>query len=105
MKIDFSNLLTELRRRAAPFQNVLGFTFGHWRRRPLWAAWIGTCVLLSTLADVLMPLYAGRLVDALAMRDRDAALTEALEALGLMIVLGAVLVLFAASRLPRRSSG
>jgi ATP-binding cassette subfamily B protein len=94
MKIDFSNLLAELRRRAAPFRNVLGFTFGHWRRRPLLAGWIGLCVLLSTLADVLVPLYAGKLVDALAMQDRDAALTEALEALGVMILLGALLVLF-----------
>jgi len=94
MKTNFSNLLPELRRRAAPFQNVLGFTFSHWRRRPLLATWIGTCVLFSTLADVLVPLYAGRLIDALAESDRDAALTTALEALGVMIVLGALLVLF-----------
>ncbi len=94
MKIDFRNVLPELRRRAAPFQNVLGFTFSHWRRRPLLATWIGTCVLLSTLADVLVPLYAGKLIDALAETDRDAALVTALEALGVMIVLGALLVLF-----------
>jgi ATP-binding cassette subfamily B protein len=94
MKVVFSSVLAELSRRAAPFKNVLGFTFSHWRRRPLLALGIGTCVLLSTLADVLVPLYAGRLIDALGLGDRDAALTEALEALGLMIVLGAMLVLF-----------
>src|SRR3954468_9442085 len=94
MNMYFLNMLPELRRRAAPFQNVLGFTFSHWRRRPLLAGWIGTWVLLSTLADVLVPLYAGRLIDALALGDRDAALREALQALGLMIVLGAMLVLF-----------
>jgi ATP-binding cassette subfamily B protein len=94
MKTNSSSVFAELRRRAAPFQNVLCFTFSHWLRRPLLASWIGTCVLLSTLADVLVPLYAGRLIDALALGDRDAALLEALEALGLMIVLGAMLVLF-----------
>jgi ATP-binding cassette subfamily B protein len=98
MKVVFSSvpqgLWAELNRRAAPFKNVLGFTFSHWRRRPLLAFWIGACVLLQTLADVLVPLFAGKLIDALALGDRDAALVAALEALAEMIVLGAMLVLF-----------
>ena len=94
MKIDLPYAMAELRRRAAPFQNVLGFTFGHWRRRPLLAGGIGLCVLLQTLADVLVPLYAGKLIDALAAPDRSVALTHALEALGVMVLLGAMLVLF-----------
>jgi ATP-binding cassette subfamily B protein len=94
MKTNFRNTLAELRRRAAPFKNVLGFTFSHWRRRPLLAGWIGTCILLSTLADVLVPLYAGQMIDALAETDRTVALNGALAALGVMIGLGAMLVVF-----------
>ena len=48
------------------FRSVLGFTFDHWRRQPGRVAVIMAVVLLSTLADVLTPLYSGRLVDAVA---------------------------------------
>ncbi len=48
------------------FRSVLGFTFRHWRRQPLRVAVIVVTVLFSTLADVLTPLYSGRLVDAVA---------------------------------------
>ena len=52
--------------RGGAFRSVLGFTFGHWRRQPGRVAVIMAVVLLSTLADVLTPLYSGRLVDAVA---------------------------------------
>jgi len=52
--------------RGQAFQDVLGFTFGHWRRQPLRIAAIAAMVLLSAMADVLTPLFAGRLVDAVA---------------------------------------
>ncbi|WP_375450097.1 ABC transporter ATP-binding protein [uncultured Devosia sp.] len=52
--------------RADAFRNVLGFTFGYWRRQPLRALLIGTLVLLATLAEALSPLFAGRMVDAVA---------------------------------------
>ena len=91
-------MLAELRRRAAPFRNVLGFTFGHWRRHPLLLLWVCGGMLLSTLADVLMPIYAGKLIDAVApvvengSLLRQAALTEALWALGAMVGLGLLMV-------------
>ena len=52
--------------RGGAFRSVLGFTFDHWRRQPWRVAVIMAVVLVSTLADVLTPLYSGRLVDAVA---------------------------------------
>ncbi|TJV03564.1 MAG: ABC transporter ATP-binding protein [Mesorhizobium sp.] len=52
--------------RASAFRNVLGFTLTHWRRQPWRLSLIMGGFLLSTLADVLTPLYSGRLVDAVA---------------------------------------
>ena len=52
--------------RGGAFRSVLGFTFTHWRHQPGRVAVIMAAVLLSTLADVLTPLYSGRLVDAVA---------------------------------------
>lgn len=52
--------------RGKAFRKVLGFTFQHWRRQPLRAASTAAMTLLATLAEALSPLYAGRLVDAVA---------------------------------------
>jgi ATP-binding cassette subfamily B protein len=52
--------------RGGAFRSVHGFTAGHWRRQPIRLAVIMATVLVSTLADVLTPLYSGRLVDAVA---------------------------------------
>lgn len=50
-------------------------------------------VMAATAADLFLPLYAGRLVDAVS-RDRAAGLDAALSALAAMLALGAVTVLF-----------
>ncbi|NGN39577.1 ABC transporter ATP-binding protein [Mesorhizobium sp. CGMCC 1.15528] len=52
--------------RGGAFRSVLGFTARHWQRQPVRASVIAAAVLVSTLADVLTPLYSGRLVDAVA---------------------------------------
>ncbi|MDI6026001.1 ABC transporter ATP-binding protein [Corticibacterium sp. UT-5YL-CI-8] len=52
--------------RGGAFRSVLGFTMQHWQLQPLRLAFIVVLVLVSTLADVLTPLYSGRLVDAVA---------------------------------------
>jgi ATP-binding cassette subfamily B protein len=52
--------------RADAFRHVLGFTFRHWGKQPIRAALIGFLVLAATLADALSPIFAGRLVDAVA---------------------------------------
>lgn len=52
--------------RGGAFRSVLGFTWTHWRRQPVRLTLIMAAFLAATLADVLTPLYAGRLVDAVA---------------------------------------
>ena len=52
--------------RGQAFKDVLGFTFRHWAKQP-WRIFVtAALVLLSALADVLTPMFAGRLVDAIA---------------------------------------
>ncbi|WP_095689833.1 ABC transporter ATP-binding protein [Sinorhizobium fredii] len=76
--------------RGGAFRDVLAFTVRHWSRQPDRLAIIVTAMLASTLADVLTPLYSGRLVDAVA---RAAAVKTigwdaALAAFSLLIALG-----------------
>ncbi|MFZ6763695.1 ABC transporter ATP-binding protein [Pseudoroseomonas sp. WGS1072] len=76
---------------AGPFRAVLTFLARRTLRHPVLLAAILAGMLLATLADVLVPLYAGRLVDALARAGdagREAALEEALRALGMLALLG-----------------
>lgn len=62
------------------FRAVFGFTFRYWRRQPARIAVVASFALLAALADVLTPLFAGRLVDALSagLADRAAAWHAAL---------------------------
>jgi ATP-binding cassette subfamily B protein len=80
--------------RAAAIRNVLPFVFRHWRRQPWRAAGISAALSLSTLADVFMPYYAGRLVDAVASAANDPARAQsaAFVAFGAIIALGLVSV-------------
>lgn len=52
--------------RGQAFKDVLGFTFHHWAQQPWRIVVITVLVLLSALADVLTPMFAGHLVDAIA---------------------------------------
>ncbi|KVL47892.1 multidrug ABC transporter ATP-binding protein [Burkholderia territorii] len=72
------------------FQAVFGFTFRYWRKQPVRIAAITTLALLGALADVLTPLFAGRLVDALStgLTDRAAAWHSAVVAFGTLAALG-----------------
>jgi len=79
--------------RQEPFRAVLGFTFSHWTRQRARVAGVVLTVMAATAADLFMPLYAGRLVDAVA-GDRASGQEAALAALAMMIALGAVTVLF-----------
>src|SRR3954452_21697703 len=79
-------------------RDVLTFLFRHWRREAWLVTGVAAAMLMATVADLFMPLFAGRLVDAVAMHATDAqhakvqALHAALWALGSMAALGAVLV-------------
>ncbi|MBE7734302.1 ABC transporter ATP-binding protein [Devosia faecipullorum] len=52
--------------RADAFRNVLGFTFRHWRHQPIRIASIAGLILTAILAEATSPIFAGRLVDAVA---------------------------------------
>jgi ATP-binding cassette subfamily B protein len=89
------SMFAELRRRAGPFRLVLGFTFHHWRRHAL-LAWLSAgAMMLSTLTELLVPVYAGRLIDAVAVTgtSRDLALHDAILALVMMVILAAVMLI------------
>ncbi|TKC81247.1 ABC transporter ATP-binding protein [Trinickia terrae] len=72
------------------FHDVLGFTFRHWGRQPWRVLVIAAAALLAAAADVLTPLYAGRLVDALAAgaASREIAWQAAASAFWLLVGLG-----------------
>jgi ATP-binding cassette, subfamily B, bacterial len=72
------------------FHDVLGFTFRHWGRQPWRVFIVAMSALLAAVSDVLTPLYAGRLVDALASgaSGRELAWHAATTAFWLLVALG-----------------
>ncbi len=76
--------------RASVLRKVLSFTFRLWRRTPLLAAACVAAMLLSTLTEVFVPLYAGRMIDAVGGGDAGAAWL----AFGAIAVLGVAMVVF-----------
>ncbi len=80
------------KRRTGAYRAVLGYTAVHWQKQPGRIGWILLTVLVGTLADVMTPLFAGRLVDAVAggaatdAAAWDAAMTAFLVLVGLGLV-------------------
>jgi ATP-binding cassette subfamily B protein len=76
--------------RGQAFKDVLGFTIRHWREQPWRIFAVTSLVLLSALADVLTPLFAGHLVDAIASGSagNPAAWHAAVMAFGILAGLG-----------------
>jgi ATP-binding cassette subfamily B protein len=75
-------------------RHVLSFLFRHWRHEKAMVALTAAGMAAATCADLMMPIYSGRLIDAVStpgLTHID-ALHAALRSLGLMAVLGAVLV-------------
>ena len=75
---------------SAALRKVLGFTFSHWRRQKPLALAISLAMTFATLTEVVLPVFAGRLVDAVS-QGRDAA-PDALRAFVSMVALGLALV-------------
>src|SRR5882724_4337945 len=79
-------------------RDVLSFLLRHWRREAWLVAAVSAAMLMATVADLFMPVFAGRLVDAVANHAAHGyavkvqSLHAALWALGSMAALGAVLV-------------
>ena len=84
------------RRRSDALGRVLAFTFGNWRSEKLLVGGIAATITIATVADILVPIFAGRLVDAIAAHpgDTQAGLSQALPALGAMAGLGVTFLLF-----------
>lgn len=78
-------------KRAHPFRAALSFLWRHWARHPMLLASVLGGMTLATIADVLVPMAAGSLVDAVARSDEtgpELALSNALRALGALALLG-----------------
>jgi len=72
---------------------VLTFLLDHWRRRPLMVCAAAAATLTATMAEVLVPLFAGRLIAAVAEGGaREAAWAAAVDAFIAILALGFVTV-------------
>jgi ATP-binding cassette, subfamily B, bacterial len=93
---EFIMLFGKKSRRTGAFRDVFRFCWVHWRRQPGRAAVMVCAVLLSTLADVLTPLFSGRLVDAVVTGQASDPVTwhNAMTAFGWLMALsvGAVVL-------------
>src|SRR5580704_11636516 len=74
--------------------DVLAFLFRHWRRERWLVAGVALSMVVATIADLFMPVFAGRIVDAIAghTANHRQALYAALSALATMLLLGGILV-------------
>ncbi len=84
---------SRFRRGILPFRQVLAFTMAQWARQPWSVAVVVVSAVGWTATDVLMPVYAGHLIDAVASGgNRAVAGRAALWALAAMAALGFGLV-------------
>ncbi|NML29584.1 ABC transporter ATP-binding protein [Paraburkholderia antibiotica] len=76
--------------RGQAFKDVLGFTFRHWAQQPWRIVVIAALALFTAGADILTPVFAGKLVDAIAAGPAADATVwhRALEAFGVLAALG-----------------
>jgi ATP-binding cassette subfamily B protein len=86
---------TDKKKNPNVMRDVLTFVFRHWRQQKFLVGAVAAAMTIATIADLFMPVFAGRMVDAVALHagtHRD-ALHAALSALITMLALGAVLVI------------
>src|SRR5450631_3883633 len=82
-------MTAQIKQRPTAIRVVLPFVFGHWLNQPLRVAVVAGGLLGATVADLFMPLFSGRLVDALTLGAPDpAARGAALSAFGAIVALG-----------------
>ncbi len=74
--------------------DVLAFLFRHWKRRAATVTLIAASMAVATVADLLLPVFSGRLVDAVASAksSRVDSLHAAELAIAYMVALGALLI-------------
>ncbi|KQT45079.1 multidrug ABC transporter ATP-binding protein [Aureimonas sp. Leaf454] len=89
----------ETSKRSDAIRAVLLFTVRNWSAEKRLVAILVASIVAATLADILVPLFAGRLIDAVATAggtagaDRNAAFSEAWPAVAVMAGLGLAYVL------------
>ncbi len=72
-----------------PIRAVLAFSFRHWRKQLVLGGLIAGAMVVSTFADLLVPVYSGKLVDAIAAGfDAPSARGTAIGALAVILGLG-----------------
>jgi ATP-binding cassette subfamily B protein len=82
-------MTAEARNRPAAIRMVLPFVFRHWLRQPVGATTVAAGLLGAIVADLFMPLFSGRLVDAVAAGASDpAARRAAMIAFAAIVALG-----------------
>jgi ATP-binding cassette, subfamily B, bacterial len=64
-------MTAQIDKRPAAIRLVLPFVFRHWLRQPAVAAIVAGGLLGATIADLFMPVFSGRLVDAMASGAAD----------------------------------
>ena len=84
-----SAMMIDTKKRPAAIGVVIPFVTRHWLKHPLAAAMVAFGFLAATVADLFMPIYSGRLIDALTSGPGDpAACHAALTAFGAIVALG-----------------
>src|SRR6185312_13591812 len=82
-------MTAEARNRPAAIRVVLPFVFRHWLRQPVGAMTVAAGLLGAIVADLFMPMFSGRLVDAVAAGASDpAARRAAMIAFAAIVALG-----------------
>src|SRR5690349_10143066 len=78
-------------KRPTAIRVVIPFVFRHWLQQPGRAAIVAGGLLGATAADLFMPVFSGRLVDALTLGASDpAARHAAFTAFGAIVALGLI---------------
>jgi ATP-binding cassette subfamily B protein len=86
-----SDEATRPKDRPAAIRVVLPFVFRHWLKQPVTALIVSTGLVGATVADLFMPVFSGRLVDAMtAGAENLPARHQALLAFGAIVALGVV---------------
>src|SRR6202020_2348083 len=82
-------MTAQLNKRPAAIRVVLPFVFRHWLQQPVAATIVAGGLLGATVADLFMPIFSGRLVDAVTWGPADPAARHAgMWAFGSIVLLG-----------------
>jgi ATP-binding cassette subfamily B protein len=85
-------MIDRRKERPTAIRTVLPFVFRHWRKQPWLGSGLAIAMVGATVSDLFMPVFAGRLVDAITLgaTDFEAAKAAAIQAFACIIALGLV---------------